>query len=1295
MKKFISYIKSKRIIKIALLVALVYVVALILFACSSAGKDNPAVSKADYPSQLSISVGASTVLVGTTQEINYTLGNGNAVDHIAGDIHFMENSCDAQIEKKDDKVFITPNKEGSVVLFITYTYYSIGSYNSHTLHTVRTNVLKIVAKEQIIYPAISTIQDLSSIERYGFYTLTNDIDCGNINFKPIDEFDGYINGNGYAIKNMRIDTSVSEKLGFIRTLKGRIDNMAFENCYLATEKQVTECGIIAGVNNGTISNCHVSGGIQAAKGEFIGGIVGRNLGSIIGSSSNVNVKGDRHVGGIAGFVSNIASVKDLNNFEDIYGAQYVGGLFGEVWGVGGNTEGLTNGGTVNGSASYVGGIAGYVFGAKASELSKLANSGTISGASYIGGIFGYVNNAPLTGIASATNHGKVSGTSYIGGIVGQGLLITVYSSENDGAITGQSYIGGLAGEGGTFWTCMNSGNVKMLYLSNAVGNQYQYLGGIAGKCSAASECSNSGKVDYSGDVPAIIFDNATLSLVPNAAIKYVGGIAGYAAAESNGNTNNAKITGRYNVGGIFGVYAFTKLDSSKNTASVTGLDYVAGIASMASTADITNCQNSGAISGATASGIVCEAKSVGISSNSGAISCTSNSGGIVGTATSVSACDNSGAVIATGNNIGGVVGNATTVTACGNTALISGKNNVGGIAGIGTNVSGGTNSGAVSGAQNVGGIAGLGDTVADSKNNGIISGGMNTGGIVGDCKSVSSSENSAKVTATAENVGGIAGRVTDTTNNLRHESNTNRGAVSGTEGVGGIFGYVNGGFLISDNNLASGSIAGTGSYVGGCFGKIEQARQIQQCINRGDVEGWSYVGGVIGVRKSTIADTAVTNCANYGKITVKAPGGVKSDVLGIMCFFVTYDYQGATSGNDLPTAIAFSGSAYTLAVPQRTGYTFGGWYETIDGDDVFRTDENGLSLAVWSFASDKTLKAKWTANAYYVGFDINGGTVGSDFEMSRQFTFDETAELGIPSRTGYDFGGWYAGETQVSEANGICVWRTAENVTLTAKWIAKSFKVTLVYEAVFRVTFNLNGAEGSAPATQVVSSAVGLRYPEIPTRSGYIFGGWYDNAACAGSPFDFSAPVTQGHTLYAKWLQPTGYTDVISTNTHFAQIYFNQTIQYFAFVPLVSGNVTIYSVRITGIPYGYLFNSSKEQLAFHQNPSGSRDFSITHYVTAGELYYIGLSDRPGIADYYRTALYVVGTAIPSDGGVVCGEVINVTYDGTFAGLSVPTYEGHFFAGWFTEPDGAGEQVFATDTVKITENITLYAKFEEI
>lgn len=63
------------------------------------------------------------------------------------------------------------------------------------------------------------------------------------------------------------------------------------------------------------------------------------------------------------------------------------------------------------------------------------------------------------------------------------------------------------------------------------------------------------------------------------------------------------------------------------------------------------------------------------------------------------------------------------------------------------------------------------------------------------------------------------------------------------------------------------------------------------------------------------------------------------------------------------------------------------------------------------------------------------------------------------------------------------------------------------------VTFDTDG--GSAVAKQIRANAAATK-PADPTRSGYVFAGWYTDKACTAA-YDFTQPVTDNITLYAKW----------------------------------------------------------------------------------------------------------------------------------------------------------------------------------
>ena len=80
-----------------------------------------------------------------------------------------------------------------------------------------------------------------------------------------------------------------------------------------------------------------------------------------------------------------------------------------------------------------------------------------------------------------------------------------------------------------------------------------------------------------------------------------------------------------------------------------------------------------------------------------------------------------------------------------------------------------------------------------------------------------------------------------------------------------------------------------------------------------------------------------------------------------------------------------------------------------------------------------------------------------------------------------------------------------------------SITFTVVGTPRYTVTFNLNGASGTAPAARTVfeGNAVG----ELPTPTapaGWTFLGWY-TAATGGTRASASSTVTGNATLYAQW----------------------------------------------------------------------------------------------------------------------------------------------------------------------------------
>ena len=404
----------------------------------------------------------------------------------------------------------------------------------------------------------------------------------------------------------------------------------------------------------------------------------------------------------------------------------------------------------------------------------------------------------------------------------------------------------------------------------------------------------------------------------------------------------------------------------------------------------------------------------------------------------------------------------------------------------------------------------------------------------------------------------------------------------------------------------------------------------------------------------------------------------------------------ATYGSAMP--------AITVA-PTREGYIFLGYYDAVTGGTKYYNADL-TSANDWANTANTTLYARWQGVPYSVSFNANNGT-GTMENQAFEYGVSANLNSNAFTRVGYTFTGWNtaadgSGTAYANVASVLNLTNVNEGVvTLYAQWTAKTVTGTLADLSTnpsYTVSFNLNGASGTAPAAQVVTDTVGLTYPTIPTRSGYIFAGWYTTSSCSGSPYNFAANVTADITLYAKWIYPSSYTKILSIGGNTGSTSFNSSIKYYPFVSLVDQTITIYTSHTSGDPKIYLYNANKSQLTYDDDGYGNRDSRITYTVTAGTLYYVGFgcySSSSGTG-----YMYLSGTTYPTAGGKASGVVLTteqLTYDQNFT-LQVPTQTGYTFAGWYDGEGGTGTQYTDATGASIRTwdkevNTTLYAKWE--
>ena len=248
-----------------------------------------------------------------------------------------------------------------------------------------------------------------------------------------------------------------------------------------------------------------------------------------------------------------------------------------------------------------------------------------------------------------------------------------------------------------------------------------------------------------------------------------------------------------------------------------------------------------------------------------------------------------------------------------------------------------------------------------------------------------------------------------------------------------------------------------------------------------DFGGW-IVNGTGTARKGLTLD-ASDYIAN---ITLTAQWTAKQ-------FAITYTGMGdAQFGEAHPDRYAYDTDT-AISNPTKAGYTFLGWL--VNGAGTARKD---LTLRKEAYLDNITLTATWKQNPYTVTWNVNeGDELTGDYTKGAYFG-EAITKPADPTRTGYTFTGWQP-EVPATMPDG--------DQTFTAQWSLNTYTIT--YE-------NVEGARNDNPESYTVET--GRIMLLDPSKTGYTFGGWYDNAACEGEQVtEIAARSTENKTFYAKW----------------------------------------------------------------------------------------------------------------------------------------------------------------------------------
>ena len=183
-----------------------------------------------------------------------------------------------------------------------------------------------------------------------------------------------------------------------------------------------------------------------------------------------------------------------------------------------------------------------------------------------------------------------------------------------------------------------------------------------------------------------------------------------------------------------------------------------------------------------------------------------------------------------------------------------------------------------------------------------------------------------------------------------------------------------------------------------------------------------------------------------------------------LVYTIEYELNGGQNSELNPAGFANSDVPVELYPATKLGYKFLGW--EYEGEIVEEIQE----------ARNVKLVAKWELEEYSISYDVAGGEY--EGEAVESYTVNDSVVFPVPTKEGYEFKGWYAGEELVEE---IAAGSTG-NLELVAKWEVVEYAIN----------YDLDGGkfEEGAEVEESYSIEDAVKFA-VPVKEGYRFLGWY------------------------------------------------------------------------------------------------------------------------------------------------------------------------------------------------------------
>lgn len=421
-----------------------------------------------------------------------------------------------------------------------------------------------------------------------------------------------------------------------------------------------------------------------------------------------------------------------------------------------------------------------------------------------------------------------------------------------------------------------------------------------------------------------------------------------------------------------------------------------------------------------------------------------------------------------------------------------------------------------------------------------------------------------------------------------------------------------------------------------------------------------------------------------------------------------------------PSTYTYGVGVDSFGAVEKEGYTFEGWYDAATGG----TKIESISATQ---TEDIILYARFTANSYPITYELYGGTNAGENPNSYSYG-DGVASFGDATKPGHTFDGWYLDKEFTKPVTSISETETDE-VTLYAKFTANKYKIK----------YELNGGTNSRSNPTEYICGAGVLDFAAASKDGYIFEGWYRDAAFTTKVESIDTTEMQDVILYAKftatiykityelnggtnartnpaeytygvgvekfadasragytfegWYSDEALTDSITTidkaHTEAVTLYAKWSANSYAITYKLKGgsnsvdNPASYTV---GAGVANFSDASKEGYTFngwYNAAEGGTQITSISETQFGDI---------TLYAQYTANTYAISYEL--DGGTnASSNPAAYTYGVGVSSLANAKKEGHTFDGWYTDAD------FSTKVKSIsasqTGDITLYAKWTEI